>query len=108
MPHRRKFRPELRPPVGLAARSIQAGGSDLAILWFPIGSRGELTEVEHEIVHALLAGQRNAEIARERGTASRTVANQIASIFRKLGVRSRAELVAQAALLGGSIAHDEG
>jgi DNA-binding CsgD family transcriptional regulator len=29
----------------------------------------------------------------------RTVANQVASVFRKLGVQSRAELVASAALM---------
>jgi DNA-binding NarL/FixJ family response regulator len=48
----------------------------------------------------LLEGKRNADIARERGTSVRTVANQVAAIFRKLKVRSRAELVATAALLG--------
>ena len=43
----------------------------------------------------VLAGLANAAIARRRGTSARTVANQVASIFRKLGVQSRAELAAR-------------
>jgi len=34
----------------------------------------------------------NEEVARERGVARRTVANQVASILRKLGVGSRVEI----------------
>ena len=41
----------------------------------------------------------NTEIARTRGTSARTVANQVASLFRKLGIRSRAEAVAALATL---------
>lgn len=43
----------------------------------------------------IFAGESNDDIARRRGTSPRTVANQIASIFRKHGVGSRAELVAR-------------
>lgn len=39
-----------------------------------------------------LANLSNAEIAERRGTSPRTVANQVASLFRKLGVASRSEL----------------
>jgi DNA-binding NarL/FixJ family response regulator len=56
-----------------------------------------LTEAERDVVTRLLQGCSNAEIARRRKNSHRTVANHIASIFRKLGVTSRAEL---AALLG--------
>lgn len=52
-----------------------------------------LGKVEHEVVELLLRGHDNRSIAAERGTSPRTVANQIANIFRKLGVRSRAELL---------------
>jgi DNA-binding CsgD family transcriptional regulator len=93
--------------MGLVARRFAVGGSDLAILSFPVGDRRGLTPVEHQIIDALLAGRRNADIARERGTSTRTIANQVASIYRKLGVRSRAELVAQAAMLGGKMADEE-
>jgi DNA-binding NarL/FixJ family response regulator len=37
-------------------------------------------------------GLSNAEVARRRGVALRTVANQVASILRKSGVNSRAEI----------------
>lgn len=52
-----------------------------------------LTLAEREIVSALLRGLSNGEIAAQRGVALRTVANQVASIFRKMDVRSRVELV---------------
>jgi DNA-binding CsgD family transcriptional regulator len=103
---RRTRCPELEPPAGLTARRL-AGRSDLAILSFPLGDRRELTLVEHQIVDAILVGRRNADIARERGTSPRTIANQIAGIYAKLGVRSRAELVAHSALLGGRLVRDE-
>jgi DNA-binding NarL/FixJ family response regulator len=54
-----------------------------------------LTPSEHAVARALLAGFSNADIGRLRGSSTRTIANQVASIFRKLGVRSRAELAAR-------------
>ena len=56
----------------------------------------ELTAAEEEVVGLVLAGLSNAQIARRRGTRERTVANQLASIFRKVGVASRSELAAAA------------
>jgi DNA-binding NarL/FixJ family response regulator len=53
-----------------------------------------LTSAEREVAVALLDGWSNARIARARSVSVRTVANQIASIYRKLAVRSRAELAA--------------
>jgi DNA-binding CsgD family transcriptional regulator len=52
-----------------------------------------LTRVENTMVVQLVAGSTNADIASRRGVSERTVANQVQSIFRKMGVRSRAELV---------------
>lgn len=52
-----------------------------------------LTAAERAVVHGVLRGSRTATIARERGVAARTVTNQLASAFQKLGVRSRRELV---------------
>ncbi len=54
----------------------------------------KLTETERGIVAQVLRGETNAAIATARGTSPRTVANQIARIFKKLGVGSRAELAA--------------
>jgi DNA-binding CsgD family transcriptional regulator len=51
-----------------------------------------LTAAEREVMRGVLAGKTNADIAAERGTATRTVANQVARIFKKMGVRSRAGL----------------
>jgi len=52
-----------------------------------------LTRSESEVVDAIRRGASNADIARRRGTSVHTVANQIAGVFRKLGVHSRTELV---------------
>jgi DNA-binding CsgD family transcriptional regulator len=53
-----------------------------------------LTAAEREVALALLRGATNRAIAAERGTALQTVANQIAALYAKLGVHSRAELAA--------------
>lgn len=53
-----------------------------------------LTEAEFDVALQLLQGKSNNSIASHRGTSSRTVANQVAAIFRKLEVRSRTELTA--------------
>ena len=62
-----------------------------------------LTEGELLVFQGILAELSNAEIAAGRGTSPRTVANQIASIFRKLSANSRSELVAKYS--SGSAAH---
>jgi DNA-binding CsgD family transcriptional regulator len=54
-----------------------------------------LTPAEREIVGLVALGMTNREIARERGSAMRTVANQLASAYRKLRVGSRFELIAR-------------
>jgi DNA-binding NarL/FixJ family response regulator len=54
-----------------------------------------LSESEREIVAYLIAGSTNADIAQRRESSGYTIANQVQSIFRKLSVRSRGELVAK-------------
>lgn len=54
-----------------------------------------LTPAEQQVLELLLGGASNGEIAKARKTAVRTVANQVASLFRKFGVGSRAELAAR-------------
>jgi DNA-binding CsgD family transcriptional regulator len=54
-----------------------------------------LSDAERDIAMCLLGGMRRALIARERGTSPRTVGNQIASIYHKLGISSCRELIAQ-------------
>lgn len=52
-----------------------------------------LTRTEHEILRWVSAGRTTAEIALLRGRSASTVRNQLTLIFRKLGVRNRAEAV---------------
>jgi DNA-binding NarL/FixJ family response regulator len=85
-------------PGDLRASALEVGSSRYTLLSF---SRAwhmpdTLTPAERQVVLAVLAGFSNADIAQARGSSPRTVANQLAAIFRKLGVRSRAELAARA------------
>jgi len=54
-----------------------------------------LSAAEREVASLLFHGASNEEIARRRGTSPRTVEKQVASCLRRLGVRSRAELIAR-------------
>jgi DNA-binding CsgD family transcriptional regulator len=56
----------------------------------------DLSPSERKVVDLLQRGCSNSEIARLRSVSIQTVANQIASAFRKLKVGSRRELVALA------------
>ena len=53
-----------------------------------------LTAAEADVARSMVAGLSNDEIASKRRTSCRTVANQAASVFRKLHVGSRRELAA--------------
>jgi DNA-binding NarL/FixJ family response regulator len=53
-----------------------------------------LSDAERAIVTSIVGGKRAGAIARERGTSPRTVRNQLASMYRKLGVSSRREVLA--------------
>lgn len=52
-----------------------------------------LAPAEHAVIHLLIEGMAYAEIAQVRRTSVRTVANQVASGFRRLDVSGRAELL---------------
>ncbi len=87
-------------PRGLRARmeEVMIEGEDLLFGSIPLLEESvvaSLSGAERQILHELLAGSTTADISRRRGTSSNTVANQIASIFQKLGVRSRAELASR-------------
>jgi DNA-binding NarL/FixJ family response regulator len=110
----------LPAPRGLEAWRLEAGGQEFALLELPAppdgtaaarrlivgaaGAHAPLSGAEADVLRAILEGRSNGDIARSRGTTARTVANQVASIFRKLGVRSRLELcaVAVSAARGGA------
>jgi len=52
----------------------------------------DLTPAELEVLELWLDGASAEEVSYQRGSAVRTVNNQVASIYRKLGAGSRAEL----------------
>jgi DNA-binding CsgD family transcriptional regulator len=72
------------------------GAEMLVVEWYPARSLSlaELTAAERDVARLVMRGATNADIARSRKTSARTVANQVASILRKLEVRSRVELAA--------------
>jgi DNA-binding CsgD family transcriptional regulator len=73
-------------------------GGEHIVLSFPLGAPevpSSLTNAERVVALLVLEGRSDAEIAAMRGVSKRTVANQVASIFRKLDVRSRVELAAR-------------
>ncbi|HEU4614052.1 MAG TPA: helix-turn-helix transcriptional regulator [Kofleriaceae bacterium] len=59
----------------------------------PSPSERELTPAEREVAEHVFAGRSNREIAEQRGVSERTIANQLASIYRKLELLDRHELV---------------
>ena len=92
-------------PGGIRARlaETQIGGERMLVGSHPLldeSTLASLSPAEREIALALVAGSTTADVAERRGTAERTVANQIASIFDKLGIHSRIELAAR--LSGGA------
>jgi DNA-binding CsgD family transcriptional regulator len=89
------------PTVPDDLMALESDDGELVVLSFtlPVDSAINLSSAESDVVRHILAGRSNSEIAALRRCSARTVANQIASLFRKLGVRSRLELVALVPLL---------
>lgn len=101
----------IRESHGLVAWRVDVGKDAYALLECPVPRTAEalwsrLTAAEGEVARLMAAGLSNAEIARSRGSSPRTVANQAASIFRKLGVTSRLGLYSL--LAQGDPQHAEG
>jgi DNA-binding CsgD family transcriptional regulator len=86
----------MKAPTGLTGVSVRAGRETYVVLSFPIQPTPELptalTRAERAVVELVLEGKRAPEIARVRDVSLRTVANQLQSAYRKLGVSSRGEL----------------
>jgi DNA-binding CsgD family transcriptional regulator len=85
-----------QPPLFAEARRFELHGAEYAVLSFPLppdefGRR--LTATERAVADLVLRGLSTAAIARRRRRSTRTVANQIASVFQKVGVGSRRELI---------------
>ena len=52
-----------------------------------------LTEGENEVIDALLEGKSNKEISRTVFMSEKTCKNHLTSIYRKLGIKNRVQLV---------------
>jgi DNA-binding CsgD family transcriptional regulator len=95
---RRSQRPHDRAPAAAGPRvtSFVLAGETFAVVSVPLADRpnASLTEAENQVMDLACQGLSNAEIAAQRGTAVRTVANQLGSIYAKLAVASRSELIA--------------
>jgi DNA-binding NarL/FixJ family response regulator len=79
-------------------RRGRIGGESIVVVSVPVApDAASLTAAERAILQLLLTGASNREIAARRGTALATVVNQVSAVFRKLCVRSRAELALAAA-----------
>jgi DNA-binding CsgD family transcriptional regulator len=92
-------------PAGLRRRlvELELEGESVLLAAAPLVSEARLarlTAAEREVALLAVQGATDADIAARRGSAERTVANQLRSVFEKLGVHSRAELAAS--LAGGS------
>lgn len=84
------FRRKLAEAV-IKGERLLIGANPLANTQHLVG----LSDAERDIVALLMAGSTNGDIAQRRSSSEYTVANQVQAIFRKLSVRSRAELVAK-------------
>jgi DNA-binding CsgD family transcriptional regulator len=58
--------------------------------------RDRLSSSEHEVALLSIEGATHEAMARQRGTSQRTVANQLAAVFRKLDISGRGALRAKA------------
>lgn len=87
----------LPSPRGLAVSRFDVDDDAFALLEWPSSASPTpvvLPSALRDVLDLVLAGHSNAEIAHRRGRSPRTVANQVAEIFRRLGVQSRLELLA--------------
>jgi DNA-binding NarL/FixJ family response regulator len=89
------------PPSNRAKVAMfQVGDERFAVLSVPLhdaAAMAPLSAAEREVAVLAAGGLKNAEIASYRHASVRTVANQMASLMRKLKVASRYELAARLA-----------
>jgi DNA-binding CsgD family transcriptional regulator len=97
--------PESSPTLGRLSR-VEANGEAYWVvsvmrpdLDFPV----PLSHAEAAVVRELVAGRSHAQISSLRATSPRTVANQLATVFRKLGVSGRGAVVHK--LIQHSLSH---
>lgn len=96
--------------LGHGSSYFQLSALDFAVAGAPktIAAVATLTPTEQELVDHVLGGRSDREIATARGTSARTVANQLRTLFAKLGVTSRSELAARAIRAADGKRYDRG
>jgi DNA-binding CsgD family transcriptional regulator len=85
----------ITPPPGLRVYRTRVRDTEYAVLAIPLKRDAwgaKLTNAERQILALACQGLSNEALAARRGTSPRTVANQLQSIYRKLGIVSRFEL----------------
>ena len=91
----------LVPPHDLSVFRFTIESEDYVLLTFDLPDKDvrppnldRLTQAERAILRLVLHGYSNSGIAQVRGKSASTIANQLYAIYRKLGVKSRRELMA--------------
>jgi DNA-binding NarL/FixJ family response regulator len=88
-----------RVPRDIVCRTVYQGDAEVVLLSYtPSSDKRVFTEAEREILLAIRKGLSNSDIAKTRQSSARTVANQVTGVLRKVGMSSRAELVAKLSL----------
>ena len=91
--HERDITPN---PQATRVDTLEIDSADRRVMIVRIEAEGldpsPLSAAEREVASLVIAGLSNADIARKRGTAVRTVEKQLSSIYEKLRVLSRHEL----------------
>jgi DNA-binding NarL/FixJ family response regulator len=81
----------------IRAFRLRYQGNEFLVCTYPLVSStslADLTPAELAVAHAMLEGLTTQEIAQRRCVSPRTVANQLSSIYQKLRISSRYELIA--------------
>ena len=88
----------LRARSTLVFSELDLGGESLVALGYhdqTAEALAQLTQAERHVARAVLEGRSEREIALKHGVSARTIASQVANIYRKLGVSGRRELTAK-------------
>lgn len=92
-------------PLELEAETIEIGSLELLVLEYPVGLSAipeMLTMAEAQVLMLLNQGLSAKLIANKRGVSVRTIDHQLGSIYRKLGVNTREELIVKLLALPSS------
>ena len=92
----------VQPPLRAGDRRNSSRSGPAFVPEHAVPGVDSLTDKEREVLHYLVLGHTNAEIASLCGVSLRTVEARRSRVLQKLGVRTRAELVRVAQNLGGT------